>query len=203
MTILEIIGTVIGTATLYLTEKKFSAWQKKQEKKKELKERPAKLDRDKEVMVQIDGYLNHLRIYTQCNRALIFEYSNSTYTHSDTSLQYVDATYEKTDETTKPIINLFKRILITPYIGMIKAIGDSPSGYLRISEVTSDIETKKIHKYWGTNTSYNFKISTSVWDGVIGLSWIHNEVELTQAQILEIQVTIMHIRDLMRQLSKK
>lgn len=198
MSTLETAGTLIGMVLLYL----FKEWQEKRKKKKDAEEMSLKLDANSKTMQTISSCLVRLQAYSGCSRVAIFEYSNGNYTHAGISMQYIDCTYEITDESTKPIIHEFKRISIAPYLNMISRISASTTGWTRIVENDDDRETRAMQQYWNIATAYSFRITAVVWDGVVGLNWIGKDVTLTQEEIEHINVEVMRIRDLMNQLKK-
>lgn len=194
---------IIGMALIFIGSYFFDQWKKKREKKLEEKNRPAVLDASAKIREKIVEYITKIQAYTGCSRAALFEYSNGNYTHSNISLQFIECTYEATDESTAPIINIFKREPIAPYLKIINIINESKTSWSRITDTEPDPSINKIQRYWRTSTSYNFRITDSVWDGVVGLSWINKEAELSPEQITNVEIMIMRIYNLMSQLVKK
>jgi len=200
MTQMETISTIVGMVIVFVGKHFFDDWADKRKEERKLKERPIMLDKNSKIMQSISACLIRLQAYTGCSRAAIFEYSNGNYTHANISMQYIDCTYEVTDETTMPIINKFKRVSIAPYLNQVLSIGKE--GYCRVTDKDDDKEIRTMQQYWNTTTAYNFRISDIVWDGVVGLNWIGKDVTLTQEEIEHINVEVMRIRDLMNQLKK-
>jgi len=201
MTQMETISTIVGMVIVFVGKHFFDDWADKRKEERKLKERPIMLDKNSKIMQSISACLIRLQAYTGCSRAAIFEYSNGNYTHANISMQYIDCTYEVTDETTMPIINKFKRVSIAPYLNQVLSIGKE--GYCRVTDKDDDKEIRTMQQYWNTTTAYNFRISDIVWDGVVGLNWIGKDVTLTQEEIEHINVEVMRIRSLMKSLIKK
>jgi len=197
---METISTIVGMVIVFVGKHFFDDWADKRKEERKLKERPIMLDKNSKIMQSISACLIRLQAYTGCSRAAIFEYSNGNYTHANISMQYIDCTYEVTDETTMPIINKFKRVSITPYLNQVLSIGKE--GYCRVTDKDDDKEIRTMQQYWNTTTAYNFRISDIVWDGVIGLSWIGKDVFLDLEEIEHINIEVLRIRDLMNQLKK-
>lgn len=186
----------VGMILMFFGTNFYDKWKKR----REIKQKPLLLDKYAATREEINSYLFKILSYTGCARVSIYEYSNGTYTHSNTSLQFIECTYEVTDESTKPIINQFKRVPISTYLKMITMIGESSLGWLRMTDKSDDTELNKQQKYWKATTNYNFKITKVVWDGVISLTWINEYKEMTPEQISNVEIIIMRINSLMSKL---
>lgn len=197
---METISTIVGMVIVFVGKHFFDDWADKRKEERKLKERPIMLDKNSKIMQSISACLIRLQAYTGCSRAAIFEYSNGNYTHANISMQYIDCTYEVTDETTMPIINNFKRVSIAPYLNQVLLIGKGDGGFARVTDHDEDKEIRTMQQYWNTSTAYNFRITDVVWDGVVGLSWIGKDVVLSQDELDHINIEVLRIKDLMNQL---
>lgn len=196
-------GTIAGIAIAFVAQYFFDKWQKKRAAKKEIIERPKILDAQANIRKEISDYILKIQAYAQCSRVALFEYSNGTYTHSNISLQFVECSYEATDETTKPITSIFKRMPIAPYLKILMDINESKTGWTRLTDHEEDKEINKINKYWSVSTIYNFKITDIVWDGVVSVCWISGEVDLDEQDIEIIKGFVFRINFLMSKLVKQ
>lgn len=170
-------------------------------KKRIIDQAPAKLDAEYKIRLEISEYIKKIQAYTGASRVAMFEYSNGTKTHSNTCLQFVECSYESTDEVTRPIIQDFKRMPIGPFLKILDNIANSKTKWYKVTDEDEDEDIAKLQKYYRVSTSYNFKITDVVYDGVVSASWINKKEDLTQEEISNIEIIIMRIYNLMSKLS--
>ena len=148
--------------------------------------------RREKIRQHIIQALAKIQHQTGCSRVTIFEYRKGQ------KSKYITCRFEVADKTTSSLLMDFKKMDISPYIDLINKINDSKVGWIKVMDEGDDKETTKISKYWGTVTAYNFKITKSVWDGVVSLTWVNNKADLTDGQIMGVEIVIMGIHSLIK-----
>lgn len=136
--------------------------------------------------------LTKIQHQTGCSRVTIFEYRKGQ------KSKFITCRFEVTDKTTSSLLMDFNKMEIFPYIDLINKINDSKVGWIKVIDEGEDKEVNKISKYWGTVTAYNFKITKSVWDGAISLTWVNNKIDLTEGQVQGVEIVIMGIQSLIK-----
>lgn len=194
---------MVGMMGVFICTYFFDKWKLTRNKKKEDAERPARLDAAAKIREEIDDYIKKIQAYTQACRVGLYEYTNGNYSHACISMQYVEMSFEATDETTKPLILEFKKIPVSPFLKIINAINDSKTGWIKINESDDDADIKRLNKLYKTSTSYSFRITDSVWDGVVSVSWVYMPHDLSDEQIANVEIMIMRIYGLMSKLVVK
>lgn len=200
---LDKIEEFVGIALLYGGIEALHEFQDRRKKKREKQEMPKIKDGNAKVRIDIYNVLIEIRAYSGCNRVDIFEFSNGKYTHGGISLEVVNCTLEAVDNTTKGMINDFQNVPIATMLGTINLINENVDGWVRFDDCSDDELSNKRRRYWGIRTSYNFKITDTIWDGMVGLHWVSEYATLTKEEVNYIAVLIERVRILMAKLVKE
>lgn len=190
-----IVGAIIASLTPYIT-----SWLKNKFKKKKITFNDSINYREK-----INLILAEIRTYVDSDRASIIEYHNGEKSLSGVPFKYSSMTFENTNNSTKEIILSFQKIPISPIISMLKELVISPDGYIGINlekEHLKDVEHEvyRIHALYGVTTSYTFKLSSNIENGVLVIDWTNNSVELDPEEIEFIKIKILEIQNLYNKL---
>lgn len=195
----QILGIAMATVALD-GGKQYFDWRKKQ---KEEAEKPKRKSENARVKMEIYNKLIEIRKEADCNRVDLYEFSNGKTTHGEISLDFIYCTLESVDNKSAGMIDRFQGIAIATMLKTITEINESPKGWIRFDDNSHDDLANKRRRYWGIMSSYNFKITEDIWDGMIGLHWMNEYAILTEENIQEITRLIEDIRNLMAKLIKK
>lgn len=199
---LDKIEEFVGIALLYAGIEAIHEFSDRRKKKREKEEMPKIKDNNAKIRIDIYNILIEIRAYSGCNRVDIFEFSNGKYTHGGISLESINCTSEAVDNTTKGMINDFRDMPIANMLGTINLINESLDGWIRFDDHSDDELSNKRRRYWGIKASYNFRITETIWDGMVGLHWVGEYATLTKEEINYILVLIERVRILMSKLVK-
>ena len=189
-----LIGGALATVTPYIM-----AWIKK------------KLDREKEgksfiqntsYRAKINEALIEIRAYVGANRVSIVEYHNGIVSTNGLPFNYSSVTYENVDFTTREIMMDQQKLPISPVSKLLSDIHNCTKNYLRIG---SDVKEQKIvtmNKYYGIETNYIFKIGNHIKDGIVNVSWVHEDAALTDEEIEFISLKVKYIHEIMKKMIK-
>lgn len=182
---LKNIGIIIGASIVYLAPK-IEKWYK-------LKNKKGSFAETLEISVRIQKELDFLCARLSSSRIAILDYHNGTSTYSGLPFNFCSMSYEALDVTTKSIINDFQGIPINPIVNMLLELEKSPVGFVSVTDVDSDRDIAITQRTYGVKTAYNFKISSSVTDGVLSIVWVDDYTKLSDYQLEEIYVSLRKI----------
>jgi len=154
------------------------------------------------IRAKINETLIEIRAYTEANKVSIIEYHNGNVSTNGLPFNYSSMTYESVDYTTREQILDFQKIPISPISKLLIDIHNCKNNHLRIGPDFQDPEIIKLNKYYGITTNYTFKIGDHIKDGVVNISWIHEDIILSEEELGFVIVKIKHIQDLMSKMVK-
>ena len=154
------------------------------------------------IRAKINETLIEIRAYTGANKINIIEDHNGNVSTNGLPFNYSSMTYESVDYTTKEQIIDFQKIPISPISKLLIDIHNCKNDYLRIGPDFKDLEIIKLNKFYGITTNYTFKIGDHIKDGVINISWIHENIILPQEELEFVIIKVRHIQDLMSKMVK-
>lgn len=195
----QILGIAMATVALD-GGKQYLDWRKK---KKEDAERPKKKNEDLKTRADIKLKMVEIRMVAECNRVDLFEFGNGKMTHGGISLEFVYCTLEDVDNKTAGMSERFQGIPAATMNKTLVEINESPKGWTRFDDRSEDETANQRRRYWGIMSSYNFKITNEVTEGMIGLHFMHEYGTISDENIQEILRLIEDIRNLMTKLVKK
>jgi hypothetical protein len=166
--------------------------------------------------VEIDSFTNSNIIATEINnellriqggydaaRVAILEYHNGVYSKKGLPFEYSSMRYEVTDHNTRSLMNEFQAVPVSPVAEMLLNLENSEEGYFKVhTDEEPDNILSRTHKYYGVKTAYTFKLFDTVKEGVLNIVWISNKKDLTDEEIVDIQISIFRISNLMLKLKK-
>ena len=189
-----IIGGIVATVTPYTV-----TW---------LRKRFAKADEAKsfihntEHRVKINEVLVELRAITGANRVAIVEYHNGSTAINGLPFNYASMTYEKTDQTTREMLMNFQKIPISSISELLLDVHAAENGVVKVNEEYKYKDVIEFHRYYGVETTYNFRIGNHIKYGTVHIMWINEDVSLSQDMLDEIHYKVMFINELMLQMKK-
>jgi hypothetical protein len=185
-----LLGAIIATLTPYIT-----SWISKKLKKDNFL---PNLDIRKKIKLEIEKLL----IETGASRVSIVEFSNTDVSISGLPFNYANMTYEATGDNTKEIITGFQKIPISLYADMLISLESSREQCLLFTDKDPNSSISMINKIYGCKSTYKFKITNTVKDGIIRLEWNNEYSNLTSEQIESVKLYVMKIRMLKQKLRK-
>lgn len=191
---LENIGVIIGGIVIYVAPK-IESFLKKRRKKNSFSS-------NLEISQEISKELDHLIVKLEASRACIIDYHNGTSNYAGVPFNFASMSYEAHDPNVSSILSKFQAIPISPMVNMLVNLNNSRDGFVRTTSSDQDQDLNILHKVHGTVCSYNFKIGSSLVDGVLSINWNNESVELSPEEIYEIRVSIFKIRSLISKIKK-
>jgi hypothetical protein len=184
-----LIGGTIATVTSYII-----SWiNKRLNKNKEGKN----FILNTSIRAKINEVLIEIRAHVRANRVNIIEYHNGNVSTNGLPFNFSSMTYESVDYTTKEQILEFQKIPISPISKFLIDIHNHTEKYIKVGTDFSDQEIIRLNKFHGINTNYTFKIGNHIKDGVINISWVFEDVTLTEEEIEFISIKTIYIHELM------
>lgn len=201
--ILESAGTLIGAIVVAIITQVTPPLVKYIKSKINKGKKDEEFKRNLTIREKINQALVELRVLSNANRVYILEYHNGEKSLSGLPFNYSSMTYENTDVSTKNMITEFQKVQISPVANFLVSLDNASEGYSSIQENSLNNTLSQHMNYYGVTTTYIFKISNYLKDGVIGLDWVNGEeVLLTEEQIKEIKVVILRIKNLLDSIKK-
>lgn len=154
------------------------------------------------LRTKINETLIEIRAYVGANKANIVEYHNGVVSTNGLPFNYSSMTYESVDYTTKETMMDFQKIPISPISKLLIDIHNCNKGYLRIGNDYPDQKIVTLNKYYGNETNYIFKIGDHIKDGVVNVSWVHEDTVITDEELYFIILKVQYINDLMKKMIK-
>ena len=133
--------------------------------------------------------------FTEADRVGLFQYSNGDKTFNGGCLRYVTCTAEDSAIGVSAVILEFQKKGITPDIALILDRIDKADLYSIVNAKDLVGTEKVLSDSYGLVKSYHFKLGKSVWEGVLSISYLHEEYELSEEQISRIKACIKLIND--------
>lgn len=189
-----VLGGVLATIAPYI-----ASWIKKQYSKDQ---EATSFLHNAEHRVQINEILVELRALTGANRVAIVEYHNGNTAINGLPFNYASMTYEKADYTTREMLMNFQKIPISPLCELLLQVHNSKEGYARVDSNCTHTDVIEIHKYYGVDTAYVFRIGDHIKYGTVHLMWIHEVPDLDSEALQEIHYKVMYINELMKKMKK-
>ena len=59
-----------------------------------------------------------------------------------------------------------------------------------------------MNKYYGVETNYIFKIGNHIKDGIVNVSWVHEDTVLTDEEVEFISLKVKYIHEIMKKMIK-
>ena len=169
------------------------------------------LDRDKDgksfiqnttYRAKINEALIEIRAYVGSNRVSITEYHNGIVSTNGLPFNYSSVTYENVDYTTREIMMDQQKLPISPMAKLLLDIHNCVKNYLRIGPDFHDSKIVSMNKYYGVETNYIFKIGNHIKDGIVNVSWVHEDAVLTDEEIEFISLKVKYIHEIMKKMIK-
>jgi len=203
------VGAIVAAGVLYFISKWEAAKEKRQEKEEKLREKeeekaakeaekerlkqelPATQRMNVKLITQIDNLLLEIRCTIGCDRVSMFEISEM--------MDKISCILESKDEenNTKALLGKFTDMPIATMLKTLNEIEDSEYGWKHFDDNSTDEAANKRRHEMGIKTSYNFKISDSIWtDGMIGMHWMHGYAMLTEMEVEEAKKLVQKIKTL-------
>lgn len=199
--IMAIVGTL--STSFYMEMKEYYAKRKeKRDSEKEKDNIDSTLRFNDGIQRSIKDILIQIQGYTECSRACLYNYHNGTKTHYGYSLNFISMVEEKTDGIVVPLIETFQKVPAAMYRPILNMIDESENGYVCIDRGRLDSEDRILLDKYQATTNYMFKLGNSVWEGVVGLSWVNKVTTLSDFEIEHVQELVNTISDLQRKLIK-
>ena len=192
------LGMIIGGAIVIVTPYIITWIDKRLNKNKEGKN----FILNTSIRAKINEVLIEIRAHTGANRVSIIEYHNGNISTNGLPFNFSSMTYESVDYTTKEQILEFQKIPISPISKFLINIHNHPEKYIKIDTDFSDQEIIRLNKLYGIYTNYTFKIGDHIKDGVINISWVFEDITLTEEEIEFILTKIIRIHELMSKMVK-
>jgi hypothetical protein len=155
-----------------------------------------------EIRSKINEILIEIRALVGANRVSIIEYHNGIVSTSGLPFNYASMTYESTDFVTKESIMSFQKIPTSPISKLLMSIHNCKNSYLRVGPDYSDNNIVLFNKFYGVETSYIFKISDHIKDGILTVNWVHEDTELDEDEIEQIVLKTKYIQQMMNKMNK-
>jgi len=195
---LESLGVVIG-AIIATTVPYIAAWIKSKLKKNQ---EGSFFIKNTECRAKINEVLIEIRAITGANRVSIVEYHNGNTAINGLPFNYASMTYEKTDQNTRGKMAGFQKVPISPISELLLDLHESDSGVVKVSEDYKHPGIVEFFKYHGSITAYIFRIGDHVKYGSVELTWVSEEVTLTDEEVETLHYKIWYINDLMSKMKK-
>lgn len=169
------------------------------------------LDRDKDgksfiqnttYRAKINEALIEIRAYVGSNRVSITEYHNGIVSTNGLPFNYSSVTYENVDYTTREIMMDQQKLPISPVSKLLLDIHNCTELYLRIGPDFKDTKIVSMNKYYGVETNYIFKIGNHIKDGIVNVSWVHEDTVLTDEEVEFISLKVKYIHEIMKKMIK-
>ena len=151
---------------------------------------------------KINEALIEIRAYVGANRVSITEYHNGVVSTNGLPFNYSSVTYENVDYTTKEIMMDQQKLPISPVSKLLLDIHNCTNSFLRVGPDFKDHKIVSINKYYGVETNYIFKIGNHIKDGIINVSWIHEDTTLTDDETEFISLKVKYIHEMMKKMIK-
>jgi hypothetical protein len=149
------------------------------------------------IRSKINEALIEARVLSSANRSQLLEYHNGDISLNGLPFNYTSMTYESTDVSTKNLMSDFQKVPISPFVNFLLDLDKSKDNFLKLQNHHPDENINYQMGYYGVKTSYVFKISNNLKDGVVVLDWVEDKkVELTKEQIEDIKIIILKIKNL-------
>lgn len=191
---LENIGIIIGGVIIYVAPKIESFLKKKVKR--------SSFVSNLEVAKDIAQELDHLVIKLDASRVCIIDYHNGTSNYAGIPFNFASMSYEARDPNVYPILPTFQSVPISPMVKMLLSLNESKEGYVKTTDSGPDQDLNILHKVYGTQCSYNFKIGTNLVDGVLSINWNTRHADLDKSEIDEVKVSIYRIKALLEKIKK-
>lgn len=192
------LGMLIGGAVATITPYIISWINKKLNKNKE----GYSFIQNTDIRAKINEVLIEIRAYVGSNRVNIIEYHNGNISTNGLPFNYSSMTYESVDYTTKSQILDLQKIPISPICKLLIDIHNCKQSYFKIGPDFPDQEIIRLNKFYGIITNYTFKIGNHIKDGVVNISWVFEDMTLSEEEIEFIIIKIKYIQDLMSKMIK-
>lgn len=199
---MEQIGTILAMIFVFVCSHFFDKWKQKRDEKNKAENLPILLNKEALIREKIQNKIIKLQGYTGANRVNLFEYTNGSYTHSGISLQYSQCTYECTDDTTVGLLSTFKNVPIGEFMPILNNLNDSKKGWTIVTTKDENVAIANIQKKYRTQSSYCFRLTDVVWDGVVLLGWVHEQKCLSEEMLNEIKIIVSQISELQLKLKR-
>lgn len=154
-----------------------------------------------EIRAEIQDIIIEIRALSRCNRAAIIEYHNGEESHNGLPFNYGSMTWEKTDSTTKDIKLIYQKVPIGSIAKTLITLHNKLDGFMLINDQYEDDEMKESMNHLGTKTSYIFRITNHVKDGIVNISFL-KDATLDEETIKLIKDRVLTIKELMKKMKK-
>lgn len=189
-----LLGGMLATLTPYIVK-----WVKSRvDKEKEGKS----FIQNTSYRAKINEALIEIRAYVGANRVSIVEYHNGIVSTNGLPFNYSSVTYENVDFTTREIMMDQQKLPISPVSKLLLDIHNCTKNYLRIGPDFKDQKIVTMNKYYGIETNYIFKIGNHIKDGIVNVSWVHEDAALTDEEIEFISLKVKYIHEIMKKMIK-
>lgn len=189
-----LLGGMLATLTPYIVK-----WVKSRvDKEKEGKS----FIQNTSYRAKINEALIEIRAYVGANRVSIVEYHNGIVSTNGLPFNYSSVTYENVDFTTREIMMDQQKLPISPVSKLLLDIHNCTKNYIRIGSDFKDQKIVTMNKYYGIETNYIFKIGNHIKDGIVNVSWVHEDAALTDEEIEFISLKVKYIHEIMKKMIK-
>ena len=154
------------------------------------------------IRAKINEVLIEIRAHTGANKVNVIEYHNGNVSTNGLPFNYSSMTYESVDYTTREQILDFQKVPISPISKILIDIHNCKKQYIRVGPDFSDTDILGLNKFYGITTNYTIKIGDHIKDGVVNISWVHENVLLSDEDIEFVLIKVKHIQDLMDKMIK-
>lgn len=196
----KVVGTFLGGITLRLFGARFRDYVINLFKSKDKKLGEIFLT-NTEIRGEIQDIIIEIRGITRCNRVSLIEYHNGDESHNGLPFNYGSMTWEKTDSTTKDIKLVYQKVPIGSIAKSLIELHNKLDGFLIINDGYSDEETVQTMNHFGTKTSYCFRITNHVKDGVVHVSFLR-DFKMDDDTVELVKDRVFAIRELMRKMKR-
>lgn len=151
----------------------------------------------------INEQLSYLKDRYNFNRVVLVDYHNGTSSFKGESFKNASARYEKVDHKTKSVLKDFKDVPTSILSEMLLELENSKNGWVTYEEDSMrNDQTSFIHRMYGAQQSYTFKIGKDLADGVVTLIRTDKIEELNPCEIIDIQSVVNRIAIIRKQKNK-
>jgi hypothetical protein len=196
------IITVLGVYIKDAVEKSVARRRLRKEEERKNQQIDKSLQHNNDIQKKIKEILIQLQGYTECSRACLYAYHNGTKTHFGFSMNFVSMIEEKTDGIVAPLIDTFQNIPAGYFRTILDKVDKSQEGYAVIETDELDGDDKRMMERYQIAMSYDFKIGSTVYEGMVSLVWVNKKHILSEEQIDHIQQLVDLIYYLQKDIQK-
>lgn len=137
--------------------------------------------------IKIQAWLDSLVKKYNLDRAIIFQFHNGEYFQNGSSILKFSATYESTKPGIISLKEKFKNLFVSEYPKWINSLISNKYVYRTIDKI-KDEKTLEDFRVYGIKTSLSIPIKNinNTLTGFLWITFIEDEIDLTEQQILEI-----------------